>query len=408
MSLRYWEPEKRNIGPSTTNWSTAEEGRIWYDKSTHRFCFWDGIATQVVAGTSGGVFSIPASSMIWTDGSTYYRIDRDGTYSSDGSFEDLINDAITNGIGSHIYLASGSYTVGNSINVNQPNVRIWGAGGDTNLIKNAIGGHVINVTRENCSLGYFTINCSSQTSGNAINVSMNSGINTSSFQMVAVRVDDAYGNAVNVTGSSTSNKNIDGRIHHCTFGGTSTSNGIYLHSGSEYWDIFDCLIREHTGTNKAGIVIDANNDEVSFCHIWGNYYDVYVAPTNSVRRLRFIANGVMDNKRHGFFWSGSNSFTNSIINDNVFWNNGRDTTLTFDSLHFSTGSTGWCSQLSINGNAFWAYPDSGTYYTRYAIFDSGSRLTGSIIMGNVTDDYVSPSILHINETWNIVEHNKSI
>jgi hypothetical protein len=284
--------------------------------------------------------------------------------------------------------------------LNQTGTHLTGFGYDTRVAcSGTFNDHILHIESQGCYIDNLRIDGTSQTG------SSNHGIYVEGTRahIMHVRVEDCSGDGIHIGHSSWVGV-MGGKIHHNTVTGNS-GHGIYIDYDATDWEIFDCLLSQHDGTGDAGMVIDGSSNMISFCHFWGNYYNIILAPAHHVYRTRLVSNGIMDNDYHGIYKNSAYNFRDSVITGNNFWANSYSSPYNHsDSIYFAGSGNIRC--VTITANAFYGYKeDVSQQCTRYAINDASGNMDYCTIGFNTFDRYYMADPTNVASANNVEDHN---
>jgi len=165
-----WRTPSLSTHPDTTGWGTAEKGRMWYNESINKLCFWDGSTIQTLPSAIGvGTYKLSPSYTIYTDGTTIYAMDEDGNIVFSGTDASTVIqsalDALTDG--GLVFIKKGTYTINSRLTIKYSKTTIMGEN-ETKLYCPFTGDKLyVEGNLTDVRLSSFTMDCASM-SGNAI------------------------------------------------------------------------------------------------------------------------------------------------------------------------------------------------------------------------------------------------
>ena len=337
-------------------------------------------------GTGSGSNISTCDYIIFVAGGNYYAQNGDtGIVDYSGTnFASVVESAITAAGGGDIYLKSGSYelTSDNGIDINVAGTHLHGAGYDTVIeCESGFSDHMIHIGSSGTGtyINELRIDGSGQDANHAIYVE------ATRCQFYTLRIEDFYDDGIHA-GHSGWIGVLGGKITDCVIDDSTAGSGIYMDYDATDWEIIDCLISNMDTTGQAGVMVDAGSTLIMGCHLWGNTYDIRVAPAHHVYRLRVVGNKIADNDEHGFYMGNSYDLRASYITGNEFWANGYEAPYNESDAICFNGTAGPGMDivgLTITGNAFFGYKeDVAQQCTRYAINDVADDMRYCVITGN--------------------------
>jgi hypothetical protein len=366
----------------------------------------DGLTLGGVTNTAwptGGDTNASATFTYWEDSGTYYALEaRTGSLTSNANFGTLINGRIDATLGGDHYLHQGTFQLTSDIGIaiDQTGTTLRGAGYDTVITtESTFSDHMIHVENQGANVHSLRLDGTGQDSGHGIYIESTRG------HFHHLRIEDCFDDGIHAGHSSWIGV-LGGKIHHNTIDGNG-DHGIYMDYDATDWEIIDNLISNHDGTGEAGIMVDAGSTLISGNHLWGNYYNIRVAPAHTVYRLRVIGNKIADNDFHGLAMIDDYDLRASFITGNEFWANGYSAPYNHsDSIHFNGTIDGAPDMdiygLVISGNSFFGYKeDVAQDCTRYAINDVNDRMHYSSITGNTFYQLNVQNAVNVDDSDNV-------
>lgn len=189
---------------------------------------------------------------------------------------------------------------------------------------------------------------------------------------------------------------------YCLWITSNGSNGLYLDYDATDSELSNMLISQHGGTGDGGLVCDADNCRVSNIHLWGNYYNVILAPAHNVTGLNFENMGFMDNINHNVYKGSSYIFKNSFFTGCHFWGKLSSGSTVRDCFYVSSSGSMRC--ITVSGSVFRGENEAGTHQGRYAV-NWGTNVTYCVFACNTIEGFTQAAGYSITGTNNEVAHN---
>ena len=303
-------------------------------------------------------------------------------------------------IDSKVNVRSGTYSCSSGVSCANNSVMLAGEGWDTLLsASSGLNTHVLEVTGDYNHFRDFSVDGNSASQSGTCHGIYNHGANNTYEN---IEIEDCLTDGLH-SGESTWNMNSMGgwirygRIALCG------RYGMMLDYTSTDYQIEGFLIRGQSSSGDAGLVVDNSSARISNFHLWGNYYNVILAPSHGVYRIDFVNIGFLDNINHNVIKSSSVTFANNHFTGCYFWGKLSSGSAVRDTLYVS--SSGTFGRNVIVGCVFLGENESGTHQAQYAINAPNSNFNYNVILGNTIEGFTQASPLNTYAGSNVQDHN---
>lgn len=329
----------------------------------------------------------PSERSIYIDGSWYVAEDEKGTIvEKSTSFSSVFNNCVNDMSGGKISLATGDYSIDDTLTLDAAYTVVEGQGWDTYLeLANSVDDHMILVSSNNCvidNLRLYGNNGNNAGTIHGIYVYRSAGHRISRLKIYDVEEDGIH------LGESTWQPCLGGKIYNNYIGDTTSPNlgsGIYLDYSATDWEVYSNVLAYHRQSGEAGLCIDGDNNNFNSNHNWGNYYNYRLAQNSTLAGLHLHGDKCMDNMYHGIY-AGDNLVKNGVITGCYFWRQG-ESGANYDSINWIDATV---RNMAVVGNCFRGETDGGVHQARYAAYwDSG--VTYCTFVGNTIEGYTNAS-----------------